>query len=109
VFSFDSIITAVGMTDNLPVMIATIVVAMALLLVASGGISKFLADYPTFKMLAIAFILMIGVVLVAQGMGVKVPKEYIYSAFAFSLFLKIMNTPAGKKRKNRPEQKQSTH
>ena len=99
VFSFDSIITAVGMTDNLPVMIAAVVVAMVVMLLASGKISQFLAEFPTFKMLAIAFILMIGVVLVAQGMGVKVPKEYIYFAFAFSIFVETMNTLASRRRK----------
>lgn len=103
VFSFDSIITAVGMTDNLYVMIAAVVVAMGVMLVASGHISKFLAEYPTFKMLAIAFILMIGVVLVAQGMGVKVPKEYIYFAFTFSIFVETMNTLASRRRKKKLE------
>lgn len=101
VFSFDSIITAVGMTDNLYVMIAAVVVAMFVMLLASGGISKFLAQYPTFKMLAIAFILMIGMVLIAEGMGVHVPKQYIYFAFAFSLFVEGMNTIASNKRKKK--------
>jgi predicted tellurium resistance membrane protein TerC len=106
VFSFDSIITAVGLTDNLYIMVAAVVVAMAVMLFASGHISKFLAEFPTFKMLAIAFILMIGVVLVAQGMGVKVPKEYIYFAFAFSIFVETMNTMASRKRKKRLELEQ---
>lgn len=104
VFSFDSIITAVGMTDNLYVMVAAVVVAMGVMLVASGHISKFLAEYPTFKMLAIAFILMIGVVLVAQGMGLKVPKEYIYFAFSFSIFVETMNTIASRRRKKRAQE-----
>lgn len=99
VFSFDSIITAVGLTSNLYIMVAAVVVAMVVMLVASGHISKFLSEYPTFKMLAIAFILMIGVVLVAEGMGVHVPKQYIYFAFAFSIFVETMNTIASKKRK----------
>lgn len=101
VFSFDSIITAVGMTNNLYVMVAAVVVAMAVMLLASGHISKFLAQYPTFKMLAIAFILMIGMVLVAQGMGVKVPKEYIYFAFTFAMFVETMNTLASRNRKKK--------
>jgi len=99
VFSFDSIITAVGMTNNLYVMIAAVITAMIMMLVASGYISAFLKNHPTFKMLAIAFILMIGVVLVAEGMGVHVPKQYIYFAFAFSLFVEWMNTLASKRRK----------
>lgn len=101
VFSFDSIITAVGMTDNLYVMVAAIVVAMGVMLAASGHISKFLADFPTFKMLAISFILMIGVVLVAEGMGVDVPKAYIYFAFTFAMFVETMNTIASRRRKRR--------
>lgn len=99
VFSFDSIITAVGMTDNLAIMIAAVVTAMVIMVLASGGISKFLAEYPTFKMLALSFILMIGVVLVAQGMGVQVPKAYIYFAFTFSMFVEGMNTLASRRRK----------
>lgn len=108
VFSFDSIITAVGMTDNLYVMIAAVVVAMGVMLVASGHISKFLSEFPTFKMLAIAFILMIGIVLVANGMGVKVPKEYIYFSFAFCIFVETMNTLASRRRK-RLAQEQKKH
>jgi predicted tellurium resistance membrane protein TerC len=103
IFSFDSIITAVGIADNLYVMGAAVVVSMIVMLVASGYISKFLADYPTFKMLAISFILMIGMVLVAEGMGVHVPKPYIYTAFAFSIFVEGLNTLASKKRKKRRE------
>jgi predicted tellurium resistance membrane protein TerC len=99
VFSFDSIITAVGMTDNLYIMVAAVVVAMGVMMLASGGISKFLAEYPTFKMLALSFIMMIGVILVAQGMGVDVPKAYIYFAFTFSMFVETMNTLASKRRK----------
>lgn len=103
VFSFDSIITAVGMTDNLYVMIAAVVVAMGVMLVASGYISSFLNEFPTFKMLAIAFILMIGVVLVAEGTGLHVPKQYIYFAFAFAIFVETMNTIASRKRKKRQQ------
>lgn len=103
VFSFDSIITAVGMTENLYVMVAAVVVAMGVMLAASGYISKFLAEYPTFKMLAISFILMIGMVLVAQGMGFKVPKEYIYFAITFSMFVETLNTIASKRRREKAQ------
>jgi len=99
VFSFDSIITAIGMVNNLYVMVAAIVVAMVVMLLASGGISAFLRQYPTFKMLALSFILMIGMVLIAEGMHVHVPKPYIYFAFAFSLFVEFLNTLASKRRK----------
>ena len=104
VFSFDSIITAVGLTNVIPVMIAAVMVAMLVMLLASGYVSEFLSKYPTFKMLALAFILMIGVVLTAEGMGFHIPKAYIYAAFAFSMFVEFMNTLASKKRK-KPEGK----
>jgi predicted tellurium resistance membrane protein TerC len=100
VFSFDSIITAVGMTSNLGVIFAAILVSMAVMLFASGYISKFLEDFPTFKMLALAFILMIGVLLMAEGLHFHFPREYVYAAFAFSMFVEIMNTVAAKKRRN---------
>lgn len=100
VFSFDSIITAVGMTTNLNVIFAAIMVAMAVMLFASGYISKFLQDFPTFKMLALAFILMIGVLLMAEGLHFHFPREYVYVAFAFSIFVESMNTVASKKRRN---------
>jgi predicted tellurium resistance membrane protein TerC len=98
VFSFDSIITAVGMTSNLEVIFAAILVSMAVMLFASGYISEFLQQYPTFKMLALAFILMIGVLLMAEGLHFHFPRQYVYVAFAFSIFVEIMNTIASKKR-----------
>lgn len=101
VFSFDSIITAVGMTTNLNVIFAAILVAMAVMLFASGYISQFLQDYPTFKMLALAFILMIGVLLMAEGLHFHFPREYVYVAFAFSIFVESLNTVASKKRKKK--------
>lgn len=99
VFSFDSIITAVGLTNNIPVMIAAVVVAMIVMMLASGYVSAFLNKYPTFKMLALSFILMIGMVLTAEGMHVHIPKAYIYAAFAFSMFVEFLNTLASRKRK----------
>jgi predicted tellurium resistance membrane protein TerC len=101
VFSFDSIITAVGLTSNLYVMVAAVVVSMVVMLLASGLISEFLHKYPTFKMLALSFILMIGTLLVAEGMGIHVPKGYIYFAFGFSLFVEGLNTAARAKREKR--------
>ena len=99
VFSFDSIITAVGLTNVIPVMVAAVVVAMLVMLLASAYVSEFLAKYPTFKMLALSFILMIGMVLTAEGMHIEMPKGYIYAAFAFSLFVEFLNTLASRKRK----------
>lgn len=101
VFSFDSILTAVGLSNDLTIMVAAVVVSMIVMLFASEHISKFLEDYPTFKMLALAFILMIGVLLMAEGMGVHVPKAYIYSAFGFSIGVETLNSIASKKRARR--------
>jgi predicted tellurium resistance membrane protein TerC len=98
VFSFDSIITAVGIANNFYIMVAAIIVSMVVMLVASSGISKFLREYPTFKMLALAFILMIGVVLVAEGMHFHIPKAYIYFAFVFAIGVEFLNTLASRRR-----------
>lgn len=93
VFSIDSIITAVGMVpaDQVVVMIAAVLVAVAVMFVASGPIAKFVADHPTTKMLALAFLLLIGVTLVADGLGFHIPKGYIYSAMAFSVLVEAVN------------------
>lgn len=103
VFSFDSVITAVGVADHLWVMVAAVVVSMIVMIAVSAHISKFLSDYPTFKMLALSFILMIGTVLVAEGMHVEVPKPYVYFAFGFSMFVEFLNTLASRKRKRLAE------
>lgn len=99
VFSFDSIITAVGLTQNIPVIIAAVTVSMAAMLAASGVISDFLKAHPTFKMLALSFILMIGTVLIAEGFHFHVPRGYIYFSFAFSAFVEMMNTMVRKKQR----------
>lgn len=99
VFSFDSIITAVGMTTHIPVIVAAMVVAMVVMLVASGYIASFLETNPTFKMLALSFILMIGTLLIAEGLHFHVPRGYIYFAFGFSIFVEAMNTAARNKRR----------
>lgn len=93
VFSIDSIITAVGMVpaDQVIVMIAAVLVAVAVMFFASGPIAKFVADHPTTKMLALAFLLLIGVTLVADGLGFHIPKGYIYSAMAFSVLVEAVN------------------
>ncbi len=91
VFSIDSIVTAVGMADHVEVMIAAVIVAVGIMFVASGPVAKFVADHPTTKMLALAFLLLIGVSLVADGLGFHIPKGYIYSAMAFSVLVEAVN------------------
>ncbi|WP_299836277.1 TerC family protein [uncultured Jannaschia sp.] len=91
VFSVDSILTAVGMTDHLPIMVAAVVVAVGLMLLASGPVMRFVQTNPSVVMLALAFLLMIGMVLIADGFGRHVPKGYIYSAMAFAAAVEGLN------------------
>jgi len=98
VFSFDSVITAVGMANQLWVMAAAIVVAVLVMLLASRRIIRFIHDHPTVKMLALAFVLLIGVALVAEGMGFHIPKGYLYFAMFFSVMVEGLNVTMSKKR-----------
>jgi predicted tellurium resistance membrane protein TerC len=91
VFSLDSVITAVGMAIELAIMIAAVVIAVLVMLFASGPISAFVHKHPTVKMLALSFLLLIGVSLVAEGWGAHIDKAYIYFAMAFSVFVEILN------------------
>ena len=91
VFSLDSIITAVGMVDDVRIMIAAVVCSVALMMVFAGPIGRFVSDHPTIKMLALAFLVVVGIVLVAEGMGHHVPKGYIYFGMAFSLGVEMLN------------------
>jgi Membrane protein TerC, possibly involved in tellurium resistance len=91
VFSLDSVITAVGMVNNLPVMIAAIVIAVFVMMLASGSVSAFITKHPSIKILALSFLLLIGVLLIAEGMGQHVPKAYVYVAMAFSFLVEILN------------------
>lgn len=99
VFSLDSVITAVGMTDNLPIMITAVVIAIAVMMFAATPISNFIRRHPTTKMLALAFLLLIGVALVADGLHFHVPRGYLYFAIAFSLMVEILNLTAFRRRK----------
>jgi predicted tellurium resistance membrane protein TerC len=101
VFSIDSIVTAVGMADDVEVMIAAVIVAVGVMFVASGPVAKFVSDHPTTKMLALAFLLLIGVSLVADGLGFHIPKGYIYAAMAFSVLVETINILASKRKKAR--------
>jgi predicted tellurium resistance membrane protein TerC len=91
VFSLDSVITAVGMTDRLGVMIAAVVVAVVGMMVFARPISRFVERHPTVKMLALSFLLLIGVTLIAEGLDRHIPKGYIYFAMAFSVFVEMLN------------------
>jgi predicted tellurium resistance membrane protein TerC len=91
VFSLDSIITAVGMVNEIPVMVAAVVAAVLLMMVAAGPIGRFVSRHPTVKMLALSFLVMIGMALVADGLDFHVPKGYIYFAMAFSVGVEMLN------------------
>ena len=91
VFSLDSVITAVGMVDHLPVMIAAVVIAVGVMLIAAGTVSNFVEAHPTVKMLALSFLLLIGFSLVAEGLEFHIPKGYIYFAMGFSVFVEVLN------------------
>ena len=98
VFSLDSVITAVGMADHLWVMASAVVLAVVVMLVASGPLSHFIDRHPTVKMLALSFLLLIGMTLVADGIGFHVPKGYIYAAIGFSILVESLNITASKRR-----------
>ncbi|WP_263263519.1 TerC family protein [Pseudomonas sp. RIT-PI-S] len=91
VFSLDSVITAVGMVSHVPVMIAAIIVAVLVMMLASGTISRFIDQHPSLKMLALSFLLVVGTVLIAEAFDVHVPKGYVYFAMAFSLAVEAIN------------------
>ncbi|HEY9063468.1 MAG TPA: TerC family protein [Burkholderiaceae bacterium] len=97
VFSLDSIITAVGMVDRIEVMIAAVVLSVGLMMVFAGAIGKFVSDHPTIKMLALSFLVVVGVTLIAEGFDHHVPKGYIYFAMAFSVAVEMLNIRMRKK------------
>ncbi|NRG18819.1 TerC family protein [Rhizobiales bacterium] len=99
VFSVDSIVTAIGMAEHIGVMVAAVTIAMAVMYVASGPIAEFIQRHPTTKMLALAFLLLIGVALVADGLGFHIPRGYIYFAMAFSAGVEMINITARGNRK----------
>lgn len=101
VFSVDSIITAVGMTDDIPIMVIAVCVAVFVMLVAANPLSDFIGRNPTVVMLALGFLLMIGMALIAEGFGAKIPKGYIYAAMAFSAFIEMLNILARRARKRK--------
>ncbi|UIJ45980.1 TerC family protein [Sphingomonas cannabina] len=109
VFSIDSILTAVGMTDHVPIMIVAVVVAVGVMLFAADPLANFIHRNPTVVMLALGFLLMIGAVLIADGFGVHVPKGYIYTAMAFSAGVEILNIVARRRREAKKAVRESLH
>lgn len=101
VFSIDSIITAIGMAEHLEVMVAAVVIAMAVMYVASGPIAGFIKEHPTTKMLALSFLFLIGVALIADGIGFHIPRGYIYFAMAFAAGVEVINVLAARRRRAR--------
>jgi predicted tellurium resistance membrane protein TerC len=94
VFSLDSVITAVGLADHLPVMVIAVLVAGAVMIVSADAVSRFVGEHPTVKVLALSFLLLIGMSLVAEGMHQHIPKGYIYFAMGFSVFVEVINLRA---------------
>jgi predicted tellurium resistance membrane protein TerC len=105
VFSIDSIVTAIGMSRDLRIMVAAVLIAVAVMYAASGPVARFVADHPTTKMLALAFLLLIGVALVADGFDFHIPRGYIYFAMAFAAAVEAFNVLAARKRRHRSGKK----
>jgi predicted tellurium resistance membrane protein TerC len=101
IFSLDSIITAIGMAEDIEIMVAAVVLAMLVMYAASGPVSDFIAKHPTTKMLALSFLVLIGVALVADGFDFHIPRGYIYSAMAFAGAVEVFNVIAGRNRRRR--------
>ncbi|WP_394620511.1 TerC family protein [Lentzea sp. JNUCC 0626] len=109
VFSLDSVITAVGMVDELSIMIAAVVVAMVVMLFSAKAISEFVNRHPTVKMLALSFLLLIGGSLIAEGFDQHIPKGYVYGPIAFSVFVEFLNLRMRARRNNKPVELHGTY
>jgi predicted tellurium resistance membrane protein TerC len=109
VFSIDSIITAVGMTDDVPIMVIAVIAAVTVMLLAAGPLSRFIQANPTVAMLALGFLLMIGMTLIADGFGVHVPKGYIYAAMAFSALVEALNMLSRRAQRKQQNDLSSVH
>lgn len=107
VFSLDSVITAVGMTDQLPVMIAAVTIAMAVMLFAANPVSTFIEKHPTAKMLALSFLLLVGITLIADGVHFHIPRGFLYFAIAFSILVEALNLWAKTSSAKRRQKNQS--
>ncbi len=102
VFSLDSVITAVGMADHVPVMVIAIVLAVVFMMIFAKPIGEFVEEHPTVKMLALSFLLLVGMALVADGLEFHIPKGYIYFAMGFSVFVEMLNLRLRKKKRQKP-------
>ncbi len=102
IFSFDSILTAIGMTEHLLIMIFAVIISIGIMIIAAGGISRFINNHPTLQMLALSFLILIGFMLILESIEIHVPKGYIYFAVFFSLFVEVLNM---KLKKNVPTAK----
>jgi predicted tellurium resistance membrane protein TerC len=109
VFSLDSVITAVGMANELWVMAAAVVIAVLIMLAASGPLARFVDRHPTIKMLALSFLLLIGTTLIADGVGFHVPRGYIYAAIGFSVLVEALNQIAARRRRRHREAAGTAH
>ena len=103
VFSLDSVITAVGMVDDVRIMVAAVIIAVGIMLIAASPVANFVERHPTVKMLALGFLLLIGMSLVADGAGFHIPKGYIYFAMGFSVFIEFLNLKVLQRRRNREQ------
>jgi predicted tellurium resistance membrane protein TerC len=101
VFSLDSVITAVGLAENLNIMIAAVVIAVGVMMIAAGSISHFVDTHPTIKMLALSFLILVAVTLLAEGVGFHIPKGYVYFAMAFSISVETLNLRVHARRKSK--------
>jgi predicted tellurium resistance membrane protein TerC len=101
VFSLDSVITAIGMAQHLPVMAAAIIIAIAIMLLASGPVSRFVNAHLSVKLLALSFLILVGMALIADGIGFHIPRGYLYFAIAFSAFVEFLNLWAARRRRKR--------
>ncbi|WP_434740959.1 TerC family protein [Micromonospora sp. SH-82] len=109
VFSLDSVITAVGMVDQLYLMVAAVIIAMVVMLASAGAISAFVNKHPTVKMLALSFLLLIGGSLIAEGLDHHIPKGYVYGPIAFSVFVEVLNLRASARRKRKQQAATPVH
>ena len=99
IFSLDSVITAVGMVDHISIMVIAILIAVAIMLIASGTVSAFIEQHPTVRMLAMSFLLLVGMTLVADGIGLHIPKGYLYFAMGFSVLVESLNLLVRRRKK----------